>query len=364
MQPDELHVDADIRRASTLPAAFYTDPIWFARTRETILRRGWHLVADQDRVRIPGQCFPFTLMEGVLDEPLLLTRDGEDRLHCMSNVCTHRGMVVCEGERTQTSLRCRYHGRRFGLDGSFQSMPEFDGVENFPAPTDDLAAVPFAAWNHFLFVSLDPAMPFAALTAEMRARIGWLPFERMTFDPARSRDYLVQANWALYLDNYLEGFHLPYVHSGLIGTIDFTRYRTDLFPWGSVQVAHSSPGEPALEPPEGSPDHGQRIAAYFFWLFPTTMFNVYPWGISVNVVKPLGPDRTRVSFSSYVLDASLIERGAGAALDRVEREDESVVESVQAGLRGHIYQRGRYSPGREAGVHHFHRLIAERLRVQ
>jgi choline monooxygenase len=93
------------------------------------------------------------------------------------------------------------------------------------------------------------------------------------------------------------------------------------------------------------------------------MFNVYPWGISVNVVKPLGPSRTRVSFSSYVLDASLVERGAGAALDRVEREDESVVESVQAGLRSRIYQRGRYSPGRETGVHHFHRLIAESLRA-
>ena len=363
MRPEDLHVDPDIRRASTLPPEFYHDPEWFARTRDRVLSSGWHLIADHDRVRVPGQCFPFTLLEGVLDEPLLLTRDQDDRLRCLSNVCTHRGMLVCEGERNQTSLRCRYHGRRFGLDGRFLSMPEFAGVENFPSASDDLAPVPVATWNRFVFVSLAPAMPFETLAAEVQARLGWLPFDRMALDPSRSRDYLVRAHWALYLDNYLEGFHVPYVHAGLTDTIDFARYRTETFASGSVQVAPAAAGEPALEPPAGSPDHGQRIAAYYFWLFPTTMFNVYPWGISVNVVKPLAPDRTRVAFLAYVWDEALLERGAGASLDRVEREDESVVEAVQAGVRGRFYRRGRYSPAQEAGVHHFHRLLAEHLRT-
>ena len=53
-----------------------------------------------------------------------------------------------------------------------------------------------------------------------------------------------------------------------------------------------------------------------------------------------------------------MECGAGADLDRVEREDESVVECVQQGVRSRIYERGRYSPSREQGVHHFHRLLA------
>ncbi len=70
MRPEDLHVDPDIRRASTLPGEFYTDPEWFARTRDAVLSSGWHLIADHDRVRVPGQCFPFTLLEGVLDEPL------------------------------------------------------------------------------------------------------------------------------------------------------------------------------------------------------------------------------------------------------------------------------------------------------
>jgi choline monooxygenase len=89
------------------------------------------------------------------------------------------------------------------------------------------------------------------------------------------------------------------------------------------------------------------------------MFNVYPWGISVNAVTPLAVDRTRVTFLSFVWDAAKREKGAGAGLDRVEREDEAIVESVQRGVQSRLYDRGRYSPTREAGVHHFHRLLAE-----
>ena len=101
-----------------------------------------------------------------------------------------------------------------------------------------------------------------------------------------------------------------------------------------------------------------KVAALYLWLFPTTMLNFYPWGLSVNVVKPLSPERTRVTFLSFVRDASLRETGAGGDLDRVEREDEAVVEAVQRGVRSRLAARGRYSPTEEVGVHHFHRLLA------
>ena len=116
--------------------------------------------------------------------------------------------------------------------------------------------------------------------------------------------------------------------------------------------------EDTFDLPAGSPDHGQRIAAYYFFLYPNLMFNFYPWGVSINVVRPLAVDRTKVSFLSYVWDRSRLDRGAGAGLDRVEREDESIVEAVQRGVGSRSYDRGRYSPAREQGVHHFHRLLA------
>jgi choline monooxygenase len=89
------------------------------------------------------------------------------------------------------------------------------------------------------------------------------------------------------------------------------------------------------------------------------MFNFYSWGLSINIVKPVSINRTKVSFISYVIDPEKLEKGAGQALDKVEREDEFVVENVQKGILSSFYKAGRFSPDREKGVHHFHRLLAE-----
>ncbi|HZF09570.1 MAG TPA: aromatic ring-hydroxylating dioxygenase subunit alpha [Thermoanaerobaculia bacterium] len=359
-----LDIDPDITRAATPPSRLYFDPEVYRQVLEGVFARSWQLVADTAAVKVPGQVHPVTLLEGSLDEPLLWTRDAKDQLHCLSNVCTHRGNLVAESPGNDPFLRCRYHGRRFGLDGRFLSMPEFERTAGFPTAADDLPRVDFGAFGSFLFASLAPAFPLDELLAPVRERIGFLPLAEATFDPGRSRDYLVRANWALYCDNYLEGFHIPFVHAGLAGALDYGSYRTELFPYANLQVGVAAGGDETFDLPATSPDDqagGQSIAAYYFFLFPNTMLNVYPWGISVNVVKPLAVDRTRVSFLTYVWDPGKLDRGAGAGLDRVEREDEAVVESVQRGVRSRLYDRGRYSPDREAGVHHFHRLLARFL---
>ncbi|MDQ2912485.1 MAG: aromatic ring-hydroxylating dioxygenase subunit alpha [Chloroflexota bacterium] len=354
-----FEIDPDIRVARTLPARVYSDPEIFRLQREHLFARTWHYAGHDDLVKVAGQVHPFALLPGALDEPLLLTRDHKDQIHCLSNVCTHRGTLVVEGAGHEQQLRCRYHGRRFALDGRFHSMPEFESTANFPSPSDDLPRVELGSWTRFLMVSLAPAMEFDDLVAPMRERLDGLPFHVLAFDASGARDYFVKANWALYLDNYLEGFHIPYVHSSLSTTLDSGEYTVELERFSVLQLGIAKPGEPAFALPPEHRDHGRAVAAYYYWLFPTTMFNVYPWGVSVNVVTPLAVDRTRVSFLPFVWDAAQRDAGAGASLDRVEREDEAVVESVQRGVRSRLYDRGRYSPTRESGVHHFHRLLAE-----
>lgn len=361
MSRPSLEIDPDITRAATLPGWAYTDLAVFAAQRARVFRRSWQIAATTDAVRTPGSVHPFTLLEGCLDEPLLVTRDAEDRLHGLSNVCTHRAALVCEHPGHARGLRCRYHGRRFGLDGRFVSMPEFEQARGFPTATDNLPRVPLHACGPLLFTSLDPQEPAERLLAPFLTRCGFLPLAEAVFDPSRSRDYLVRANWALYCDNYLEGFHIPYVHASLAGALDYGAYRTELFEHASLQVGVASTDDDAFDLPASSPDIGERVAAYYFWLWPNTMLNVYPWGLSVNVVKPLAVDRTRVSYLTFVWDASRLDRGAGASLDRVEREDEAIIERVQQGVRSGLYTRGRYSPLRETGVHHFHRLLVGAL---
>ncbi|MEO8210777.1 MAG: SRPBCC family protein, partial [bacterium] len=102
-----------------------------------------------------------------------------------------------------------------------------------------------------------------------------------------------------------------------------------------------------------------KISAFYYWIFPNTMFNFYPWGVSINVVRPVKPDLSKVSFLCYVWDEFRLDKGAGAGLDKVEREDEAIVENVQRGINSKLYNHGRYSVKRETGTHHFHRLIAE-----
>ncbi len=356
-----LEVHADITKAATLPSFFYKDPSIFEQTKEKIFARSWQFIGDTDELKAPGSVKPITVLEGCLDEPILLTRDFNDSLHALSNVCTHRGMLVAETGGVERFLRCRYHGRRFGLDGCFHSMPEFEAVKNFPTERDNLPKIAFETWDKLGFVNLHPSVSLETMLAPIKARLGWLPLREFYFDQTRARDYLVRANWALYVDNYLEGFHIPYIHASLNAAIDYGSYTTEQYDWCNLQLGVASSGESIFDLPRSSPDYGQNIAAYYYWVFPNMMLNFYPWGLSINVVRPLSHDRCKVSFIPYVWDATKLESGAGAGLDRVEREDEVVVEAVQRGVRSRFYHTGRFSPAREACVHHFHQLLSAAL---
>jgi choline monooxygenase len=126
-----------------------------------------------------------------------------------------------------------------------------------------------------------------------------------------------------------------------------------------VQIGIARPGEACFNLPESSPDHGQRIGAYYYWLFPNTMLNFYPWGLSVNIVIPSNVEVTRILYRGYVGSLEDFGDGAGGGLDKVEAEDQAIVEAVQKGIKSSAYRRGRYSPSRETGVHHFHRMLVE-----
>ena len=358
---DRFFVDPDIAKAKTLHTDFYTDPYFFEVSKQKIFSTTWQFLTPSNLHTQPGSCHPFTLLEGFLDEPLLLTRDKAGKLHCLSNVCTHRGNILINEPCNASNIRCKYHGRIFQLDGSFHSMPEFSEVEQFPIADDDLAQIPLYSWANALFLSLQPAAPAASFFSAMQKRLSWLPLSTFTYRPDLSKEYTVQAHWALYCENYLEGFHIPFVHAGLNAVIDYGHYTTELFRFSNLQSAIAKNNEDAFHLPPGSPDHGKNIAAYYFWVFPNMMFNFYPWGLSINIVQPQTINSTKVSFLTYMWDESKYYVGAGSSLDKVEMEDEAIVQNVQKGIRSRFYQHGRYSVTREKGTHHFHRLLYEFL---
>ena len=352
-------IDPDMSTAQTLNTGFYTDPLIFELAREKIFAACWHYIGDQSMVPQTGSCYPFTLLENFLQEPLLLTKDNQQEIRCMSNVCTHRGTTLVAEPCIANHLRCRYHGRQFRLDGTFLSMPEFKEVKNFPTTEDNLTALPLFIWGPWLFTSLNPSADATIYFRAMQERLAWLPLHEFVFKPELSSEYLVDAHWALYCENYLEGFHIPFVHAGLTAVIDFGNYTTEIFEGSNLQLGIAKADDEVFDLPLSSPDYGKKVAAYYFFVYPNMMFNFYPWGLSINLIQPQSIERTKVSFFTYVWKETLFNTGAGSQLDLVEMEDEEVVEAVQQGIRSRFYHHGRYSVTREQGIHHFHQLIAK-----
>ena len=355
-----FEVNPNISKAKTIATDFYLNPDHYQQAKEKIFANSWQFIGDTDQVKDPGWVTPINLLEGYINEPLVLSRDKQGALHCLSNVCTHRGNLVVERPCKLHDIRCKYHGRRFQLDGKFLSMPEFKEVENFPTQEDDLTKLPLFQVGKWLFTSLNPKINSDLFFSDMQKRIAWMPLNEFQFRPDLSNEYVVKAHWALYCENYLEGFHIPFVHAGLNSIIDYGNYTTELFTYSSLQLGLAKDEDAEVfDIPASSPDFGKKVAGYYFWVFPNMMFNFYPWGLSINVVKPIDISTSRVSFLSYVWDENKLRQGAGANLHQVEMEDEDVVQNVQKGIRSRFYKHGRYSVTRETGTHHFHQLLAK-----
>lgn len=340
----KLNVNADISAAEMLPSAFYTNDDYFEASKERIFSKTWQFAGLK---RDLDNTLPFRLLDPLLGEPLLIIENGDVR--CFSNVCTHRANILIEDRCKIDGIRCRYHGRRFDLNGRFLSMPEFEGVRDFPSKEDDLNEVPLREWAGLFFVSLEPEHEFEQFFGPVLEQFG----EFGKGAEISKRDYLVDAHWALYCENYLEGFHIPYVHKALNKELDFSTYETRTWRLTSLQTAR------AADSASKSEQCSVERPAYYYFVFPNMMFNFYPWGLSLNVIEPVTKDQTRVRYISLVTDSSKRDLGAGADLETVEFEDQRIVASVQAGIRSRFFRRGRYSVRREAGLHHFHRLIAE-----
>ncbi len=166
--------------------------------------------------------------------------------------------------RKHFSINKEFEGRRVFI--------EFEGVQNFPSEKDNLTQVPFGVWDDkLLFAGIKPLMALDDILGDMKKRIGWLPLSNFKFDATRSRDYLVKAHWALYVENYLEGFHVPFVHNSLNAVLDYGSYKTELYRYANLQLGLSKSGEDTFDLPPDSPDYGQHVAAYYYWVFPNLM---------------------------------------------------------------------------------------------
>ncbi|HEX7706224.1 MAG TPA: SRPBCC family protein [Thermoanaerobaculia bacterium] len=347
-------IDPRLTHASTLPARSYVDPAVLTAEQRQIFGRTWQLAAHLSQLRDRGQFITTT----IAGEPLLLVRGSDDVLRAMSNVCRHRAGPVARGEGKRPVLQCGYHGWTYSLDGRLATTPEFEGVEDFDRSNCQLPQFRVEVWNDLVFVNLSPG------GESLANYLGGLQTDMPSHDYGTSRlahrkVWELDCNWKVYVDNYLEGYHIPIVHPGLFRELDYPNYRTETGKNYSNQIA------PTRRPDRIRVAAGESKVRYF-WLFPNLMLNVYPDNFSTNLIVPLSAERTATIFDWY------FPEGAAAGVqvdetvafsDEIQLEDIEICETVQLGLRSAFYDTGRYSPQRENGVHHFHCLYDEWMRA-
>jgi choline monooxygenase len=356
--------DEDLARAWTMPARWYTEPRFLDLEKERIFWRSWQPVGRLEMVRRAGDHFTCD----VLGEPLVVVRGLDDTLRAFYNVCRHRAGAVAHGKGNRRTLQCAYHGWTYDLEGCLIKAREFEGVENWSETDFRLQPVRVETWGPLVFVNPheDP-IPLDEVLSPISAEVAAAGFDVASMALVERRDYQVGCNWKVYVDNYLEGYHIPIAHPGLFREIDYEQYRVETFRYHSQQHA------PIRAAGTGSAHRDRRYVrmegeeqALYYWVFPNVMLNFYPDNLQVNIVVPLAHDRTLTIFEWYFAQPGSGEgwestQQSVAFSDEIQHEDIALCEAVQQRLNSRAYDRGRFCVKRENGVHHFQTLVHEFL---
>src|SRR3984893_9618939 len=242
-KPLQLDVNEQIECAHTLAANFDTDPAILDIEKTRIFLRTWQLVGtlshacgEVDGVkRTIADPESFFTAE-VAGEPVIVVRDKRGDLRAFSNVCRHRAGPIALGSGCDNVLRCQYHGWTYTLDGRLSCTPDVEGVEFFDRSTMGMVPLRVEVWEQFIFVNFDAqAEPLAVFLGEIPRQARGFHFEGLK--SVELRDYVIECNWKVYVDNYLEGYHIPIAHPGLMREIDYAQYRTETFRYYSQQFA-------------------------------------------------------------------------------------------------------------------------------
>jgi choline monooxygenase len=336
----------------TPPASFYIDPARLEFEQHDVFARSWQLVGRADQLARPGDYFTTRLGR----EPLLFTNDG-GTLRGFYNVCRHRAGPVAAGCGNAERLACRYHGWVYDLSGKLLRTMEMEGAEDFDFGNVRLEPIAVHRFGPLIFAALDRSTPpFDEFYPGLTERCAPLGLERMGC--VTTREYPVAANWKVYVDNFLEGYHIPLVHPALNRELDYRQYVTEL---GERYVLQYAPVKPGTAQHYRA-DEGQ---AWYYWLFPNIMLNIYQGQLQTNVVLPLDVGRSVVRFDWFafppVPDSTSDARWQELARfsEEIQEEDAGICALVHTNLGSRAYRSGPYSPKRESGVKLFHQLMKQ-----
>jgi choline monooxygenase len=354
---------------TALEPRLYTDPELLETEQELIFERTWQLAGHVSALPRPGSYL--TAQAGT--QPVLVVRDEHQRLRAYKNVCRHRGSRLLSGSgQCKAAIRCRYHGWTYRFDGTLIGVPEGLGFgDRLDKPALGLMPARVEELCGLVFVNLDPdAAPLAELVGDLPQRLAPYRIETLrAFAPGGGTQ---PANWKAVADNYLEGYHIPIAHPGLMRMLDYKHYDVDVhdqYVWFEAPL-RAKPSSNRLErlyaklvtPMPGLGDADRHVWRYAF-IYPNTTVDLYPDQVNTWQMLPDGVAQTRDTFGSYRAAGTdprtrLVQWANQRLNTLVLDEDIDLVDNVQRGLMTRGY---RCSPlgTREVGVAWF----ADRIRA-
>jgi choline monooxygenase len=345
------------KNAITLHADFYTNPDIYSLEQESIFQNHWQYVAHSQQLNNIGDY----IVSNIGKVPIIILKNEQEQLTGFHNVCRHRAGPLATENGNSKVLRCKYHGWTYQLDGQLKSAPEMQSTTNFEVCQHKLPSVYVTEWQGLVFAAINqPTADIESLFAGIRETIKPIDLNNLTF--SHRDEYLVECNWKVYMDNYLEGYHLPHVHPGLNKLLDYRQYKTELSQWYSYQYS----------PLESAEDNQAEIyygegSAHYYCVFPNLMLNILPGRLQTNLIVPVGQSKTKIIFDYFYANTdsdqtkSLIEQDQSFS-DEVQQEDITICEQVQLGLLSGSYQSGPLCIKRESGVLHFQNLVRASLK--
>ena len=312
------------------------------------------MICSRSQIKNPGEI----LVAEVANNPIIITCQEDNTLKAFYNVCQHRGGPLAYENCSVNKLQCKYHGWVYELDGKLKNARGFKDSE-LNIEDYSLTAISVTEWMGQVFVNLSEKPNDLNMQIDkIKSLISPIDFSNYTFKFRES--YEINCNWKVYMDNFLEGFHIPFVHPELNKVIDYKSYKTEIYDRFSVQWC---PLDSELSP-YGKSGNPQQNKAFYFTIYPNIILNIAPGRLQTNIVEPKGSKKCVVHFD-YHFDnpkKANIEQDAEFS-EMVQQEDILICESVQKGLESEGYDKGKFSPLNEQGVFHFQSLVRSSLNL-
>lgn len=340
-----------LEQASALEPISYVDTRYYQHDVKHIIAGNWQCIAPASSVSKPGD----VISREIAGVPVMVVRSASNQLNGFYNICLHRaGPIATCDKKGLKRLRCGYHGWAYDLDGYLKSAPEMKEARDFNPSAQRLNPLEVVEWGNMIFARLtqNQGPSFEAMYSSILDRLLPGTLDGLTHHSAQL--YNVQCNWKVYIDNFLEGYHLPFVHPGLTQAVSYSEYTTELNQWWSLQYTPVENDTGAYAAGDG----------YYFFVYPNIMLNILPGRMQSNRVIPTGIDSCQVEFDFYYTQGSETRAEEDRVFsEAVQEEDRTICEHVQKGLTSGVYRPGRLSPKRESGVWHFQNILRREYQV-